>query len=368
MGNFLLSLGIACCIVLVPSSPCPASCRCITHSAHPSADCSYRELQFVPLNLPSNLTQLSLSANNISALNTTSFYNILGVTSLWLAYNQITNIEKGTFRQLVRLTNLDLSHNRLIDFPWNDLSKLQNLHVLNLNNNQLVTVPKGTFKNSQKLRSFQISSNKISDIFEETFDPLISLSHLQIHSNLFNCTCSLEWLKGWLVRTSVTIDKRSEIFCSYPKHLKGVLINQIPDMKCRRPLDLQAFNTLMSKELLICHRFGNNNLMIQMDTKASKNFMKEEITNKGKMSPIRHSVSYLCSFLNNTERNQNDMSIFLANYSGSEWVQKKGEKFLLVMVPDTSSSEVNKAPLSLASYILYLFPQIMVWELVLQYH
>ncbi|KAM4748303.1 immunoglobulin superfamily containing leucine-rich repeat protein-like [Rhinophrynus dorsalis] len=367
MGISFICLCAMWCLCLVPSSSCPASCRCVTSSARPSADCSYRELSFVPTDLPFNLSQLSLSANHISALNTTSFTNILGVTSLWLAYNQIVTIAPGTFKSLTRLMSLDISHNQLLDFPWSDLSFLHDLQILNLNNNQLETLPLGTFNNSKMLRSLQLSNNHLSTLAEGTFDHLSSLSHLQLHSNHFNCSCSLIWLQDWLKKSRATIDRRKDITCTSPKELTGVSLDEMPDLQCRRPLEMQNDDSLVGKTMLLCRETGVPNMKVHKDIQKSRDYKEIEVSIKvyanGSISvtPIEKDTLYLCHTTNHTAGSPKEVSISLTHPMGSGWLQVHGEKLLLMLVNGRKYSEENAVSCPLVMPILYLLPLLLVW-------
>ncbi|XP_039346229.1 immunoglobulin superfamily containing leucine-rich repeat protein 2 isoform X1 [Mauremys reevesii] len=217
------------------SQGCPEPCSCVDKYAHQFADCAYKDLQAVPVGLPSNVTTLSLSANKITSLQKSSFVEVTQVTSLWLAHNEISAIEEGTFAILVQLKNLDISYNQIIDFPWGDLYNLSALQLLKMNNNHMVKLPWEAFHTLKDLRSLRINNNKFTTIAEGTFDSLTSLSHLQIYNNPFNCTCRLLWLKSWAENTLISIPERDSISCAAPDSLRGVPLGRIPDLQCAPP-------------------------------------------------------------------------------------------------------------------------------------
>nr|DBA31594.1 TPA: hypothetical protein GDO54_007404 [Pyxicephalus adspersus] len=254
MAVYFQLFGIIGYLFLVPSTCCPETCRCTT-ATRPSVDCSYRNLIRVPADLPVNIKQLSLSVNYISNLDASSFANILEVTSLWLAYNKITAIQPGTFQNLTNLMSLDLSNNQLLDFPWKDLSTLEDLQLLNLNNNKLTMVLPETFKNSKSLRSLQLSNNHLYSLPERIFDPLTMLSHLQLHGNAFHCSCSLLWLMDWIKKVQA-IDRKGDIACQTPSELKGVSLEKVPDLQCRKPLEVMGDDPELSNTLLLCKEVG----------------------------------------------------------------------------------------------------------------
>ncbi|CAM4525831.1 immunoglobulin superfamily containing leucine-rich repeat protein 2 isoform X1 [Caretta caretta] len=217
------------------SQGCPEPCSCVDKYAHQFADCAYKDLQAVPVGLPSNVTTLSLSANKITSLQKSSFVEVTQVTSLWLAHNEISAIEQGTFAILVQLKNLDISRNQIVDFPWGDLYNLSALQLLKMNNNHMVKLPWEAFHTLKDLRSLRINNNKFTTIAEGTFDSLTSLSHLQIYNNPFNCTCRLLWLKSWAENTLISIPEKDSISCAAPDSLRGVPLGRIPDLQCAPP-------------------------------------------------------------------------------------------------------------------------------------
>ncbi|XP_075440965.1 immunoglobulin superfamily containing leucine-rich repeat protein 2-like [Ascaphus truei] len=374
MATVLLFLGTVWYLCLAPGSPCPANCRCVTRSTRPSADCSYRELQYVPTNLPFNITQLSLSVNDICALNATSFSNVLGVTSLWLAYNKIATIDTGTFRDLVLLQSLDLSHNQLSDFPWSDLSTLPALQLLNLNHNQLVTLPRGAFNWSQSLRSLQLSNNHFSVLADGTFDPLTSLSHFQLHSNPFHCSCPLVWLKHWLEKARATINWRKDVTCSSPEELSGTSLERVPDLECTKPSEVQGGGPMAEKVWLLCHEAGVHHLTVHTETKGSTGYRELEVaikvfTNRSiAVTPIKHDMVYLCRVTNNTDATPGEVTVSLDGSERSGWLRKQGEKLMLVLVSERSRAERNKGSSALAVPVLWWLGLLMVWWLALLGH
>ncbi|XP_063305418.1 immunoglobulin superfamily containing leucine-rich repeat protein-like [Pelobates fuscus] len=346
MANFHLLFGSVWYLCLVPSNSCPVRCNCVTNSAHPSADCSYRGLDSVPTGLPFNISQISLSANSISTLNTSSFAATIMVKSLWLAYNQITSIQPGTFKGLSKLMSIDLSHNQLLDFPWSDLPALHELQVLILNNNNLVTLPANTFITSRSLRSLQLSSNKILSLPEGLFDSLTSLSHLSLYNNPFNCSCSLFWLKDWVGKSMVTIDKKKEIACSFPKELSGVSLEKLPDFQCRAPLQIQSNDPLLDKALFLCKKAGDQDFM----TSHSKEIeVMLQFMDNGNIfvTPIKKDIVYNCRLHNHTAGITS-----LSNYQASGWLREEQEKLLLIMVSERGNSAVNVGSISLAISML----------------
>ncbi|MBN3277319.1 ISLR2 protein, partial [Polyodon spathula] len=224
-----------CTVFIGVAQTCPEPCVCVDKYAHQFADCAYKDLQVVPVGLPSNVTTLSLSANKIKTLLKNSFVNVTQVTSLWLAHNEIVTIEKGTLAVLVQLRNLDLSHNKVVHFPWGDLYNLTSLQLLKINNNNMVDLPRDAFSNLKDLRSLRINNNMFTTIVKGSFDSLSSMSHLQIYNNPFDCTCTLHWLKDWVANALISVPEPDLITCETPEDLKGIRIVQLPNLECVAP-------------------------------------------------------------------------------------------------------------------------------------
>ncbi|XP_059215339.1 immunoglobulin superfamily containing leucine-rich repeat protein 2-like [Centropristis striata] len=211
---------------------CPELCTCSDKYDRHFAECSYKDLAEIPDGLPPNATTVSLSANKISLIPLGSFENVTGVRSLWMAHNEIVSVEEGSLTPLVHLRNFDISHNRIVDFPWEDLQNLTSLELLKMNHNEMVHLPRDAFANLKDLKSLRLNNNKFITIAEGTFDGLVSLSHLQIYKNPFACTCSLDWLRDWLSKTTILVPEQSLIVCAMPQKLRGEVIRKLPESKC----------------------------------------------------------------------------------------------------------------------------------------
>ncbi|KAM9311808.1 immunoglobulin superfamily containing leucine-rich repeat protein 2-like [Gastrophryne carolinensis] len=346
MGVSLQFLVIACYSFLMPCTSCPVTCRC-TAAVRPSVDCSYRDLIHVPVDLPISLKQLSLSVNYISGLNATSFANVLKVTSLWLSYNKITAIQPGTFENLTHLMSLDLSHNQLFDFPWNDLSTLEELQLLNLNNNHLVSISAKAFTKSKNLRSLQLSNNRLYSLPEGILEPLSSLSHLQLHANVFNCSCSLSWLIDWIKKVQAIVDRKGEVTCFYPSELRGITLEKVPDLQCRKPLEIMNDKPVVDTTLLLCKEVGVQYVIVNPQNKGESYSETEVVIKKfanGSIAvrPSKQSMVYICHVANHTEGNAEGIPVSLVHYKMLGWPNVPTGKLLLLDMSGRFQSQIHK--------------------------
>ncbi|XP_062998365.1 immunoglobulin superfamily containing leucine-rich repeat protein [Elgaria multicarinata webbii] len=239
-------------LLLVGAQSCPEVCRCVAmkKSGRHSADCSYKDLQAVPLGLPANATALTLSVNRITGLREDSFVDTEALQALWLSYNEISAIAKGTFAFLVQLRAIDLSHNQMTDFPWGDLSNLTSLQQLKLSHNRLEKVPPGGFHMLKDLRSLWLNDNHLAVLSEGTFNSLPLLSQLQISNNPFDCSCKIWWLKRWLENTLVSVPEKESITCAAPEHLKGLVLGKTLTLDCMLPSVQLSYSSSLGNSVL----------------------------------------------------------------------------------------------------------------------
>nr|XP_033776841.1 immunoglobulin superfamily containing leucine-rich repeat protein-like [Geotrypetes seraphini] len=293
---------------------CPDVCICSTTYQSLAANCAYRSLQVVPTGFPSNLKQLSLSSNSLTALERNSFAEVAQLTSLWLAYNTIHSIEKGSFEVLALLKSLDVSENQIVDFPWEDLKNLTSLQVLKMDHNHMVYLPRDAFHTLKELRYLQISDNKFTTILEGTFDSLSSLSSLQIYSNPFNCTCHLMWIKTLTENTLISIPERERIVCSTPENLKGIQLQKLPNPQCLAPSVHLTYHPLLnntelydrSRLMLNCNVTGKPQPVIRWKIQASSQLIEIsepymlEARNDMLLKPSKQSTESFLVFKNGT--------------------------------------------------------------------
>ncbi|XP_053127740.1 immunoglobulin superfamily containing leucine-rich repeat protein-like [Hemicordylus capensis] len=239
-------------LLFIETQSCPDVCSCFARKTYNSyiADCSYKELQAVPIDLPSNATTLTLSVNRITSLQEDSFLDVAELQALWLSYNEIRAVQKGTFAFLVQLRVMDLSYNQIGDFPWGDLSNLTALQQLKLSSNRLEKVPLEAFHTLRDLKSLWLSDNRLTVLSEGTFDSMPLLSQLQIHNNPWNCSCKSWWLKRWLEDTLVSISEKDSVTCATPEGLKGLVLGRTLQLDCMLPSVQLVYQSSLGNSVL----------------------------------------------------------------------------------------------------------------------
>jgi len=183
------------------------------------------------------ISNLNLSSNNLTTINSNQFSNIQSLLKLNLANNQIISIENNTFcnfssytdiypelflqsnkltiinskhfTNIKFLSRLDLSKNEIFyiedySFPilnylrldFNNLtiinskhfSNIRMLYQLNLSNNKIIYIESNSFTNLNKLNVLDLSSNRIKfinqDYFLNNLEPHEFDQHIDLSRNL----------------------------------------------------------------------------------------------------------------------------------------------------------------------------------------
>ncbi|KAJ8007480.1 hypothetical protein DPEC_G00117940 [Dallia pectoralis] len=141
----------------------------------------------------SNLTELNLNGNLLTALPGKLFETMSKLKVLLLSNNTIRRVEPKAFSGLVNLTELDLSKNLLESLPEDLLAGVEKLTSLRLQGNKLRTL---NITKDQKL-----------------------LKKVNLEDNLWNCTCSFLNMIKWMIDSDVNIS--SSVNCTSPKELAG---------------------------------------------------------------------------------------------------------------------------------------------------
>lgn len=126
-----------------------------------------------------NLVELDLSRNRLTAVPSSSFTDTPFLRDLVLAYNPFQKIHSHAFKNTPNLVKLDLSYTQLVEIESKGLIGLELLESLKLNNNRLSTLHPGTFDTFKKLTS------------------------IELHDNPWTCDCHLREMKIWLVKRNV---------------------------------------------------------------------------------------------------------------------------------------------------------------------
>lgn len=101
----------------------------------PLLDCSSKDLNNIPSDLPSDIVKMDLSSNSIKHLRPKQFLLSKDLKLLNLSSNSLQHIDIAAFAGLLYLRELDLSNNSLHYFQYGVLEDLYFLRKLKLENN-----------------------------------------------------------------------------------------------------------------------------------------------------------------------------------------------------------------------------------------
>ncbi|CAD5219599.1 unnamed protein product [Bursaphelenchus xylophilus] len=197
---------------------CPAGCFC----HHTVVDCSGRELDQVPEELPHFTTELRLNKNNLKEIKVSDgFGGLKNLRKLDLGQNQIKNIENGALDGMQNLKELNLSSNHIRHFSTKALGKTANfLEILDISDNRLMCVTQPTFGGFRKLQFLSLAKNDLRCVTEHAFNNLTEIKNLYLSNNELQCDCHLKSFVEDLQR-----NLSSKIFdspvCAGPKELAG---------------------------------------------------------------------------------------------------------------------------------------------------
>ncbi|XP_063068058.1 toll-like receptor 13 [Engraulis encrasicolus] len=146
--------------------------------------CYRRQLKDVPQNLPPVITEIDISHNNIKAIKSDDFRNLVHLEILNVSHNIISCVEKGAFRNLTSLTELNLNRNHLTQIKDEFFSGLINLKVLLMNFNNVLTIAPSALSVFSKLERVQLSGNNLRNITSvQPIFQIETLKELHIASN-----------------------------------------------------------------------------------------------------------------------------------------------------------------------------------------
>ncbi|NXJ60999.1 TLR3 protein, partial [Rostratula benghalensis] len=172
------------------------------------ADCSHLKLTQIPSDLPTNITGLDISHNQLKQLNPANLTRYSQLVYLNAGYNTISKLQPELCQNVPLLRILNLEHNELHKLPdrvfasctnltelWlgynridvkNDpFESLENLNILDLSRNFLKSAALGLQQQLENLHELMLNSNQITELKKEDFAFLsnASLNSLDLSSN-----------------------------------------------------------------------------------------------------------------------------------------------------------------------------------------
>ncbi|KAK7823433.1 hypothetical protein U0070_013782 [Myodes glareolus] len=177
VGALMMALFLSC---LRPESLDP----CVEVDPSITYQCMDRNLNEIPVNIPSSVKNLDLSFNTLKILGSHSFSNFPELQFLDLSRCEIETIEDEAYEGLHQLSTLILTGNPIQSLSQGSffgLASLQNLVAVEISLESLDSLPIGHLKTLKKLN---VAHNLIhSSKLPEYFSNLTNLEHLDLSNN-----------------------------------------------------------------------------------------------------------------------------------------------------------------------------------------
>lgn len=208
---------------------CPSACTCKWKGGKQTVECTDRALITIPESVDSETQVLDLSGNNLQILPRETFFKagLLNLQRVFLRSCRIGQIDDFAFRGLTNLIELDLSHNLLTAVPsrtFQDVPFLRDLMLsnnpiqkidgqafqavpglvkLDLSNCELQTITPKAFEGIELLESLKLNGNRLSELRPRTVEILNRLHGVALHDNPWHCDCRLRSVKEWLMHHNI---------------------------------------------------------------------------------------------------------------------------------------------------------------------
>ena len=203
-----------------------------------SFDCCCRDLTAIPF-IPSNITSIDLSRNNLENILQTSFFAQDLLMELDLRYNKLRVINGSTFQDLGKLKTLDLSVSFIERLRPNAFVGLHKLERLLMRRNYLQVLPEDIFKDLTNLHILDLSFNHLKEVPNQALKPLNSLRKLDLFNNFF-----VKYSFGEGFKNLKSLSYLSVVSSSYPKKKHVYLDNNTFQNLAESPLtELKIFST-----------------------------------------------------------------------------------------------------------------------------
>lgn len=244
-----------------PSAACPSACTCKWKGGKQTIECSNKGLVAVPEGMDVDTQVLDISSNTLQLLHRRLFQR-LGLVNLqrvYLSRCRLGHLDELAFQGLTNLVELDLSDNMLTAVPVAALSELPALMRLSLARNPIHRLANNSFRSLKYMTTLELSHCQIEVVEEGAFDGLKQLEWLKLDGNALNhiggssvlprslhgvtlhdnpwaCDCHLSQLRAWLVQfnTPLTMEPK----CSAPLRLAARPVKSLDPIEFACPPEI----------------------------------------------------------------------------------------------------------------------------------
>lgn len=238
-------------------STCPTPCVCKWKGGKQTVECGGQQLIGIPDGIDIGTQVLNFTHNKLAILQSERFQkmDLINLQKIYLSNNELIRINDRAFRGLSNLVELDLSDNMLTAIPTETFQDYSSLMRLSLSGNPIRELKASAFKYLSYLTTLELSNCQIALIEDETFIGMDNLEWLRLdgnrikairgshilpeslhginlQGNRWTCDCKLMDLYQWL--NSNKIPQIENPRCVEPARLQGQQIKslQVDDLAC----------------------------------------------------------------------------------------------------------------------------------------
>ncbi|PSN41397.1 hypothetical protein C0J52_25740 [Blattella germanica] len=222
-----------------------------------TVECINGSLITIPDGMDQGTQVLDFQGNNLQTLLRERFQRmrLLNLQKIYLMRCRIKHIDERAFSGLTNLVELDLSENLLTAVPTETFTDYTNLMRLTLSGNPIRVLKTGAFQHLPYLTTLELSNCEIEMIEDKAFTGLPKLEWLKLDSNRLNnirgthilpeslrgidlyknpwqCDCRLLEFRSWLINSNVP--QTIEPICDNPHRLKNIPVKslELGDLAC----------------------------------------------------------------------------------------------------------------------------------------
>ncbi|XP_047223173.1 carboxypeptidase N subunit 2 [Girardinichthys multiradiatus] len=232
---------------------------------------------------PTNLRELNLKDNRLTELS--SLRSLSSVTDLILSANQLSGLTENLFRNLTALEILDLSDNQLTSLPEGIFKDMLSIRVINLHNNSLTKVDAKLFDGQVLIERLYLSDNQLEILPPGLLDHFIFQHTVRLHGNPWRCDCQLWYLHDWLLQNGQNVEMLDMMVCESPDFLRKRTVvsihrnqlvcllsdDMVPDLNS---CSLQVSNSTM---IIMCKVEKCSPTMVKVQLQEENGEIKEHI-------------------------------------------------------------------------------------------
>lgn len=239
-----------------------------------------KTIPFTLFNTNSNLKEIDLSYNKISAVSKTTFF-LQKITDLNLQQNRLSSLD---FILPVSLGSLDLSFNSISTVNDDSFSGLTQLSILKLNDNLLEKLQGGLLNPLENLKNVYLQRNNLTVLQRDLFASHNNLVEVDLSENNISSVEAPVFHSKSIQRLNLRNNKIKYLNFIIPENVKNLDLsfNSIAEINNNSLLNIANLTTLNTSGNFLKH--------IPVNLFKSLNYTKEIQLGQNKLTPLSNGV------------------------------------------------------------------------------